>query len=311
MIRLSVGTWDPSYDGPLAPATEPPEGVDVDVEVERHRWAPITPPAAGRPDRVLFIDGVRRTDAALWATPEGAPRPRQALAASYAAGVVASTPTGATIDQSEVRRIIVGPAGIEPLDTGPGGLYQPVIAAEDPTAAQLSNTIQERLGLLEQHLAHQATAHQPADLVIIDGPLSGRQHIDGAIGYIKTHQVAYLDPSLEQVVADLDGGQRTPLFRTTGTGSGYSRLSFYLRLTNARAHPWDGIVRCEMTPEQARDAATSRANLVAATLPSYASEGHWDARAPQNLVPIAALERELRHHLGDQPVLERNLRRAV
>jgi hypothetical protein len=36
-----------------------------------------------------------------------------------------------------------------------------------------------------------------------------------------------------------------------------------------------------------------------------------DPRAPQNLVPIAALERELRHRMGDQRLVYRALRAAV
>ena len=52
-------------------------------------------------------------------------------------------------------------------------------------------------------------------------------------------------------------------------------------------------------------------DLVAATLPRFASEAHKDPRAPQNLYPIAGLEHRLRHLLGDQLVLDRALRRAA
>jgi len=46
-------------------------------------------------------------------------------------------------------------------------------------------------------------------------------------------------------------------------------------------------------------------------LPPLASVPHKDPRAPQNLVPIGGLERELRHRLGDQHVLYRALRAAA
>jgi hypothetical protein len=42
-----------------------------------------------------------------------------------------------------------------------------------------------------------------------------------------------------------------------------------------------------------------------------ASEPHLDPRAPQNLVPIAALERELRRRLGDPAFVYRALREAT
>jgi hypothetical protein len=41
------------------------------------------------------------------------------------------------------------------------------------------------------------------------------------------------------------------------------------------------------------------------------SEPHIDPRAPQNLVPIGALERELRHRMGDPGLVYRALRLAV
>jgi hypothetical protein len=53
------------------------------------------------------------------------------------------------------------------------------------------------------------------------------------------------------------------------------------------------------------------ADVVAATIPRFASEPHKDARAPQNLYPIGGLERELRRRLGDPRLLYRALRIAA
>ena len=49
---------------------------------------------------------------------------------------------------------------------------------------------------------------------------------------------------------------------------------------------------------------------VTATLPRFASQEHKDPRAPQNLYPIAGLERALRRRLGDARLLYRSLREA-
>jgi hypothetical protein len=46
-------------------------------------------------------------------------------------------------------------------------------------------------------------------------------------------------------------------------------------------------------------------------LPKLSSAPHKDPRAPQNLVPIGGLERELRRRLGDQQLLYRALRAAA
>ena len=53
------------------------------------------------------------------------------------------------------------------------------------------------------------------------------------------------------------------------------------------------------------------ADRTAAMLPRFASEPHIDPRAPQNLVPIGALERELRRRLGDKNFVFRALREAI
>jgi hypothetical protein len=47
------------------------------------------------------------------------------------------------------------------------------------------------------------------------------------------------------------------------------------------------------------------------TLVRFASTEYKDARAPQNLYPIAGLERELRRRLGEPNMLYRALRRAA
>jgi hypothetical protein len=53
------------------------------------------------------------------------------------------------------------------------------------------------------------------------------------------------------------------------------------------------------------------ADITAATLPRYASHEHRDTRAPQNLYPIAGLEQQLRHRLGDRELMVRALRRVA
>jgi hypothetical protein len=49
------------------------------------------------------------------------------------------------------------------------------------------------------------------------------------------------------------------------------------------------------------------ADLSTITLPWFASTPYKDARAPQNLTPIAGLEKRLRGMLGDQRLLMRSL----
>jgi hypothetical protein len=137
--------------------------------------------------------------------------------------------------------------------------------------------------------------------------LSGA-HVPGAVGYVKTHHVHYLPPALRPVIGRLVAGQRTPLFLTT---TAWSRYSWYLRLPGPADHSWASVVRCEVPADLDTSAATELANHVTLTLPRFASHGHKDPRAPQNLYPIGGLERALRRRLGDQALLYRSLLAAA
>jgi hypothetical protein len=53
------------------------------------------------------------------------------------------------------------------------------------------------------------------------------------------------------------------------------------------------------------------ADLTATVLPRFASKPHKDPRAPQNLVPIGGLERQLRRRLGDARLIQRALVEAA
>jgi hypothetical protein len=176
----------------------------------------------------------------------------------------------------------------------------------DPVAQALGRA----RGDLEGRVAVEAMASGEGQgpLLVVDGPLGDRRHIPGAVGYVKTHHVSYLPAALQPVATGLGVGDRTPLF---AIGERRFRYSWYLRLPGAATHPWWGIVRCEASGDLARAAAVELADLLTTTLPRFASQPHNDPRAPQNLHPIAGLERELRRRLGDPVVLDRALRRAA
>ena len=74
-------------------------------------------------------------------------------------------------------------------------------------------------------------------------------------------------------------------------------------------------IRAENDASRKREAEFSQylseADRTALTLPRYASQPHRDPRAPQNLLPIAGLERALKRRLGDAALLERQLRAAA
>jgi hypothetical protein len=318
-MRFSVDPWDPSYGVSLDAAEgQSQQRVDADVELPPDLWRPLDPdPGLAGPAAVLFVDGVRRVDAQVWVDGvEGGADAVPALCASYAAGVVCCCPReGAHLAATEVRRGLVttAPHAVDVV-TGAGRYLATVITTRpnQAPAQALSQRVQGLLNEVEVAAAAQARAQLGVDddLIVVDGPLRGRDRLARALGYIKTHHTAYLEPRQNAVVAALGAGQRTPLFRLTSTG-GWSRFTWYLRLPCPQGAPWAGVVRLECSAELDVAAAVALAGRSQVTLQRYASAGYKDSRAPQNLYPIAGLERALRRRLGDPGVVYRALRTAA
>ena len=310
-MRWSVNAWDPGYGSPLdvdgaEGLAETNDPVNVDVEVAAAAWAPRDPsPRVARPDAVQFCDGTMRTDARIWIT-EADGRVRPALAASVAAGAILSSGTRACVSAVRVGRVLVSASGAASAIATPWGAYEPVTATDDLDAALVASVLQA-MGRLEGEVA---SGDAPATgLVVVDGRLRAPGHPPGTVGYVKTHAARYLDDRQHAVVAALRPGQRSPLFRLQQVRS--TTLSWYLRLPGGAGHPWAGVVRCEVSHQVPPARAGALADLTCVTLPAYASQRHKDGRAPQNLVPVGALEQRLRHGLGDPRLLERHLRRLA
>ena len=302
--RVAIETWDPEYGVPSHehPGEETDVVVDADVEIPEAHWSPVVPGQAASAAKLAFIDGVRRIDANAWLD-DGTEPVRQGMFASFAAGAVHAT-DHARVDAIEVRRGLFAPGNPEAFTTN-AGAYQPFGVA-GPGPELLSAALQERLGALEIEVAGRLA--NDADLIVVDGPLYGRQHLSHTVGYVKTHRVHYLGGDAAKTVVALSPGERTPLFRFT---TSWTRHSWYLRLPGPMAHAWSGIVRLEAPAELSVDQCVALAELSSRVLPRYASAPHKDPRAPQNLYPIAGLERELRRRLGDPSYVERALRAAA
>ncbi len=311
---FTVDPWDPGYG--LAFGENLGEGaleessaeLHLDLEIPAAQWHPIDPDLAPRPPiTVLFLDGVRRIDARIWV--HGLhPQPAPGIAASFAAGLVCCDGAARVVDVTVERGLFT--ASPEASDIVTRSARYPARLADGPGLDQLSLALQQRLTNAEVQLALAFRAQHPAgdDLLVVDGPLRGRTHLDRTVGYIKTHHASYLPAEQAAVVAALAPGQRTPAF-TMGTS--WRRNSWYLQLPGTPGVPWSGIVRLECSAELPPADVTKVADLTTRLLPPLASSPYKDPRAPQNLIPIGGLERELRHRLGDQQLLYRALRTAA
>jgi len=333
-MRFSVDGWDPSYgstmetDGELAESTA---RIDTDVELPAGRWRPVDPGDAGPvPGALLFVDGVRRIEAQVWIDDvpdaDGVPGDATAaLCASYAAGVVCCCAAGAHLMASERRRGLFSVASHAQDILTRAGQYTAhcvrLRRGNAPVMPALSNSLQLDLAAIEVKVSNAARAAGPDrpvpaghtsdgtdDLLIVDGALYGRQHLPRALGYIKSHNAKYLPPELNALVGRLAPGQRTPAFHM---GTSWERYSWYLRLPGPAGSPWAGVVRIECASVLPVAEVIRLAGLSQRCLGRFASESYKDTRAPQNLYPIAGLERELRRRLGDSRLLYRALREAA
>jgi hypothetical protein len=127
------------------------------------------------------------------------------------------------------------------------------------------------------------------------------------VGIVKRIFLPYLDPSRFALVGTLALGERTPLFAILDGKN--DRYAWYLRVGEGRPfdHALTGIIRLEVRAAVGLDLTRTLATVSAPLLCQFASSPMRDPRAPQNLVPIGALEQELRRRMGD-PVL---IRRAI
>jgi hypothetical protein len=313
-IPFTVDPWDPGYGqafgdeldgGALEESTAE---LDLDLELPAAQWRPIDPDLSARPPgTLLFLDGVRRIDARIWVHGRN-PQPAAGIAASFAAGLVRCDRTAHVAGVNVQRGLFTAYPDATDITTRHARYHARV--ARGGGIDQLSLALQQCLTDAEVQLALAFRAQHPADddLLVVDGPLRGRTHLDRVVGYIKTHHASYLPAEQAAVVAALKPGQRTPAF-TMGTS--WRRNSWYLQLPATFGVPWSGVVRLECSADLPRPQVAGLADMTARLLPRFASTPHKDPRAPQNLVPIGGLERELRRRLGDQQLLYRSLRAAA
>jgi hypothetical protein len=306
MARIFVEGWSPEYGAPLdQDETLAPSKGSVDPAVELQDWEPLEGVDDGV-ERIAFVDGVRRIDARLTLDDREL---------GPVAGLCGTFAVGATLWDRPARQSRVVAVRIERWAVLAGGRTETLPSVDIEPGYRTTTSASQDPGNLIKELhtkmrrAEGETASELAaeGFVVADGPLN-ELSAHPTVGYIKSHRVTYLEPEQNVVVGQLAPGQRTPLF----TIADYRRYSWYVRLAMLQGgHSWTGIVRCEASGQLPRETVRIIADRTAAVLPTVASEAHLDPRAPQNLVPIAALERELRHRMGDPRLTYRALRGAV
>ncbi|MEI7926231.1 MAG: hypothetical protein WCI61_08615 [Chloroflexota bacterium] len=309
MARLYVEDWSPEYGAPFEsdPDTLPSEVV-VDTAVEvRGAWEPLP----GRDDgvrRVAFVDGVQRLEARLTLDDEDT-GPLPGICAAYAVGATLWDRDAGRSSFGHVStgRVAVFGDGMAPVLPPIPNLEYVVESAEASDMPSLRARLDTRRGQAETGLVRRLVAE--GCFVVADGRLTDLGPHE-AVGYIKSHHHRYLPAPETRIIGALRAGERTPLFLIPE--GQFQRYSWYVRLMDVPfGHSWSGIARVEAPEAIGLERARVLADRTAALLPLAAMPLHMDARAPQNLVPIAALEKELRRWLGDEALVRRALRAAM
>jgi hypothetical protein len=308
-VRLDP--WDPGYGAEVSIDTAQADGdEDVDVGVERDpgAWAPIAAPPVARWPPLRFVDGVRRVEARLLVgTPRGF---AHGALGTFAAGIVTVDAGRAVVAREEIGRVVVFGSGETPpgaVSLGAALEYVPASTASHEADAPLL-LIHGRMRQLEAALARDAAGEAEA-LVVCDGPLTfGELSRGRAVGFVKRLFRLYVPDGLRGVLAALPPGTRSPLFAIGAAGT-LRRYAWYVRLAAPLRFDADltGLARLEVADDAGLDAARATADLTAALLPRFVPGRGRDPRAPQNLLPIGALEAHLRRRLGDLRIIRGRL----
>jgi len=310
-LRLRLDPWPADYEASVQfEEAAASSRARVETDVESTAWLAVHPRAQPSACDCRFVDGVRRVDARVMGGDNGVLI--HGLFGSIATGSVhacaqAAEYGGITVD----RFLILGGGESKSCCLTIGETKVPFSAHSSPdnSPAGVLAELQRLMREAEERLA--ASLAGPDVCVFVDGLSYRTTGRDDVIGVVKRIIDPYLPATQFSLVEKLQRGERTPLFAIID--GKYDRYSCYLRLAHPREmdHPLAGIVRIEVGAAIGVEKARSLADLSAQLLPRFASTSMRDARAPQNLLPVGALEQEMRRRLGDPLLLRRAMERML
>jgi hypothetical protein len=317
--------WGNDYEPPIQISEElAPSESDVELTVEpTDDWESFeAQPPLSLPNQLIFIDGRRRLDAAIVGS----------NCNTIIYGVFGTIAVGAVVvdrtipkasyllePEIEIQRVVGFGGKQETVDTPipcPLGsksklFYEAFNDKFDNTPAARGAIVQTAMLKAEEELVGKLDIKDADTLVIRDGSLRNESPVF-TLGYIKTMHRQYLPEKYAALLWKLLPGQRTPIFKIKLQNR--SLYSWYLKSGDSQHlpqhlgyHDLYGIVRLELSSEIPLEKAKEIANQTCHLIPYYASHPSRDPRAPQNLAPVGALERELGRRMGDATLIKRRL----
>ena len=305
MRVLKLDPRPPAYDSVAEATLDEAAAGDVIDDVEYADWRAITPETPTSVPELAFVDGVQQVEARVSAEGEG--WPTRGNIVSYAAGAICPSRRPYLHHVVVGRRVILGggrsPATIRVVAQNGAFEYTPASSAGDDPEG-LDATLNALRAELETEVVRKLV-DEGIEMVVVDGRLPPITHTN-AVGLIKTpHRVPLTKATQIDVLMSLDTGQRSPMFVRQRSDRRYYSWFVCLRKPGPYDIAASGLALFEMDDSAAESEAKRVADLTAALLPSYASTPNRDARAPQNLLPVGQLERDLRRRLGEPDYMRR------
>ena len=325
-VRLRLDPWAVEYNTAYHAETAGDGREDVDTSVEGP-WRRRKPESAETFwNDLYFLDGSRRIEARVLLEQDAAQVAFGALG-TYGVGVVSccakKSRQASFLHGDEtlfVRRICALSSGHSTADfalietrSRLGKLHYEVVGTAERDPDAVVRRLQTEMLDAEKRLASRLVSQNSAALIICDGPrpfIGGEKNV---IGYLKTIHEPKISEAELNVVRGLEQSERSPLYLVRTRDAENSYFEWFLRLRDPR--PWlyslAGMVRLqayagpnwsERLPWTANLADWSCRNL-----PEFASRQHQDPRAPQQLLPIRALEGELSRRMGNAQIIRRRV----
>ncbi|NPB05999.1 MAG: hypothetical protein GXO03_00170 [Aquificae bacterium] len=307
-FRISFGGWRLLT---LSDHTLEESQTVEDYYAEAEVWEPLDGKPVERGKKVAFVDGVRRTEHAVYIEDPKEAAVVEGAFVSIGAGALVlvfgePTPLEEALKEALVERYLLLRDRLvisEPVVrfvTRAGVLEFKVLK----TDGELSPKVNELMGKLELKAAR-GVIKEGAVLIITDGPLRVPAGSLPLVGYVKKQNRLYLPPEGMEVLRALKKGQRTPVMLTKAVRDGRTLECFTWYVKVGDGEGITGVARVEADASLGLERVKELADLTAFLLPVYASEEFNDERAPQNLVPVKYLEAFLRRHLGSQALIRR------
>jgi len=319
-MHIALDPWGSDYAGQVSVPHEADEAETtvqaLEEPVEPGPWTARHPQPTSLPAMTAMVDGVMRTDARAVVS-QGESR-FLGLFCSLAGGAVVLE-RQVSIADIHVKRLFITGSGqsgpdtiLVPAGTSPALSYASLSSAAT-TPDKLSEALMTEMRQTESVIAERLSG--PDHLILADGNLTYIGGSSSVVGVIKSIHRMYLSSQRTQILEQLQPGERTPLFRIQGgtKRESYDVFSCYLRLTRPRPieHAFAGLVRLEVKASLGPHKAVGLLDQASLTVFGLASRAPKDPRAPQNLLPVGGLERQLRRRLGDPQLVRRGIEKAL